>query len=55
VSLAWLTAQPGVVSALASATSPAQLAESLAMVELTLTDAELERLADASAQTAPAS
>ncbi|HEY7630494.1 MAG TPA: aldo/keto reductase [Thermoleophilaceae bacterium] len=55
VALAWLTAQPGVVSALASATSPAQLAESLAMVELTLTDAELERLADASAQTAPAS
>jgi aryl-alcohol dehydrogenase (NADP+) len=55
VALAWLTAQPGVVSALASATSPAQLAESLAMAELTLTDAELERLADASAQTAPAS
>jgi aryl-alcohol dehydrogenase (NADP+) len=55
VSLAWLTAQPGVVSALASATSPAQLAESLVMTEVTLTDAELERLADASAQTAPAS
>ncbi|HEY2600713.1 MAG TPA: aldo/keto reductase [Thermoleophilaceae bacterium] len=55
VSLAWLTAQPGVVSALASARSPEQLAASLPMAGLTLGEAEVERLAEASAQTAPAS
>jgi aryl-alcohol dehydrogenase-like predicted oxidoreductase len=49
VALAWLRVQPTVLCPIASATSPQQLGELVASVELTLTDAELERLSDASA------
>lgn len=49
VALAWLLAQPTVLAPIASATSPAQLAELVACVELQLTPAELERLDAASA------
>ena len=48
VSLAWLRAQPTVAAPIASATSPGQLAELLASVELKLSAAELERLDEAS-------
>jgi aryl-alcohol dehydrogenase-like predicted oxidoreductase len=48
VSLAWLLAQPTVLAPIASATSPAQLAEQLACVELELTAQELDALAAAS-------
>jgi aryl-alcohol dehydrogenase-like predicted oxidoreductase len=44
VSLAWLRSQPTVVAPIASATSPAQLAELVASVELELYPAELARL-----------
>jgi aryl-alcohol dehydrogenase-like predicted oxidoreductase len=49
VSLAWLAAQPTVAAPVASATSPEQLAELLASVELELSAAELARLSQASA------
>jgi aryl-alcohol dehydrogenase-like predicted oxidoreductase len=49
VALAWLAAQPTVLAPIASATSPAQLGELVALAELELTPAELERLSDASA------
>jgi aryl-alcohol dehydrogenase-like predicted oxidoreductase len=49
VSLAWLAAQPTVVSPIASATSPEQLAELLQFVSLQLSDDELRLLSDASA------
>jgi aryl-alcohol dehydrogenase (NADP+) len=44
VSLAWLAAQPGVVSALASARTPEQLADLVPMARLELRRDELERL-----------
>jgi aryl-alcohol dehydrogenase-like predicted oxidoreductase len=44
VALAWLLAQPTVLAPIASATSPQQLAELLACVQLELSAAELERL-----------
>ena len=44
VALAWLRAQPGVTSPIASARSPEQLAELLPMAELELSPAELVRL-----------
>ncbi len=44
VALAWLLAQPSVLAPIASATSPAQLEQQLACVELELTDAELAAL-----------
>ena len=44
VALAWLAAQPAVVSPIASARTPEQLAELLPLAELELTAAELERL-----------
>jgi aryl-alcohol dehydrogenase-like predicted oxidoreductase len=44
VALAWLLAQPTVLAPIASATSPQQLAELLACVQLELTVAEIERL-----------
>jgi aryl-alcohol dehydrogenase-like predicted oxidoreductase len=44
VSLAWLAAQPTVLAPIASATSPAQLAELLPSVGLELSHEELERL-----------
>jgi aryl-alcohol dehydrogenase-like predicted oxidoreductase len=47
VALAWLLAQPTVLAPIASARTPEQLADQLPMTELTLSDAELGRLADA--------
>ena len=47
VSLAWLIAQPTVVAAIASARTVAQLADLLPLAGLTLSAAELERLAEA--------
>jgi aryl-alcohol dehydrogenase (NADP+) len=49
VALAWLLAQPTVIAPIASATSPEQLGELVALAELQLTPAELEGLGDASA------
>jgi aryl-alcohol dehydrogenase-like predicted oxidoreductase len=49
VSLAWLAAQPTVVAPIASARTPAQLAELMAMVDLQLTADELGALDEASA------
>jgi aryl-alcohol dehydrogenase (NADP+) len=49
VALAWLLAQPTVLAPIASATSPEQLAELVACVELQLSPGELERLDVASA------
>jgi aryl-alcohol dehydrogenase-like predicted oxidoreductase len=48
VSLAWLTAQPTVVSPIASATSTAQLAELIVSAELELSPAQLELLSSRS-------
>jgi aryl-alcohol dehydrogenase (NADP+) len=50
VALAWLAAQPGVVSPIASARSREQLAELLPMAGLELGDDELRRLTEASAR-----
>jgi aryl-alcohol dehydrogenase-like predicted oxidoreductase len=47
VALAWLAAQPTVIAPIASATSPEQLGELVALAELQLTPAELQRLSDA--------
>ena len=49
VSLAWLLAQPSVLAPIASATSPAQLAEILPATEIELSSAELDALTAASA------
>lgn len=49
VSLAWLVAQPTVMSAVASGTSAGQVAELLAVGEVELGDDELQRLGEASA------
>jgi aryl-alcohol dehydrogenase-like predicted oxidoreductase len=49
VSLSWLAAQPTVVAPIASARTPAQLAELMAMTDLELTDDELGALDAASA------
>jgi aryl-alcohol dehydrogenase-like predicted oxidoreductase len=49
VALAWLAAQPTVIAPIASATSPEQLGELVALAGLQLTPSELERLGDASA------
>jgi aryl-alcohol dehydrogenase-like predicted oxidoreductase len=54
VALAWLVAQPTVVSALASATSLEQLAEITAALHLKLTPEQLNRLTAASDQPVPA-
>ncbi|MFD9739427.1 aldo/keto reductase [Umezawaea sp. NPDC059074] len=48
VALAWLTAQPNVPSALASARTPEQLADLAPALDLTLSPAEVQRLTDAS-------
>jgi aryl-alcohol dehydrogenase-like predicted oxidoreductase len=48
VSLAWLAARPTVVAPIASARTPAQLAELLAMTDLALSDDELRALDAAS-------
>ena len=50
VALAWLMAQPAVTSAIASATSTAQLDDLLKAMELRLDAAALKQLADASAR-----
>jgi aryl-alcohol dehydrogenase (NADP+) len=47
IALAWLRAQPTVVAPIASARTPAQLAELLPMAELALDDDELARLSAA--------
>lgn len=49
VALAWLMAQPAVTAPIASATSPAQLAELIAATELSLSPAALTQLDRASA------
>lgn len=49
IALAWIMAQPGIVAALASATSVTQLAELTAAMRLTLTPDQLDRLDAASA------
>ena len=49
VAVAWLIAQPGVTSAITSASRPAQLHELLAAVELTLEPEALALLSAASA------
>ncbi len=51
-SLAWLAARPTVVSPIASARTPAQLAELMAMTDLELTADELRALDEAGAPTA---
>jgi len=48
VALAWLREQPTVLAPIASATSPEQLSELMASVGLQLSDAERQRLTDAS-------
>jgi aryl-alcohol dehydrogenase-like predicted oxidoreductase len=49
VALAWLREQPTVLAPIASATSPQQLQELMASAQLTLSDAERQRLDEASA------
>jgi aryl-alcohol dehydrogenase-like predicted oxidoreductase len=53
VSLAWLLARPAVVAPIASARSPAQLADLLPAVTLRLSDDEVARLTAASGGPAP--
>lgn len=48
VALAWVAAQPGIAAPIASARTPAQLAELLRFAEVALTAAELSALATAS-------
>jgi len=54
IALAWTMAQPGIVAALASATSVAQLNELTAALHLTLSPDQLARLDAASADAVPA-
>lgn len=54
ISLAWLMAQPTIVAPIASATSVDQLKELTAAMELKLSDDQLARLDEASAETEPA-
>ena len=54
IALAWTIAQPGIVSALASATSLRQLDEQLAAFQFKLSPAQLARMDEASAETVPA-
>lgn len=54
ISLAWLMAQPTIVAPIASATSVEQLNELTAAMELKLSDDQLARLDEASAETEPA-
>ena len=49
VALAWLAAQPTVTAPIASARTTAQLPALLAVADLTLTDADLAKLNEASA------
>ena len=50
IALAWLMAQPAVTAPIASATSPGQLQELLAATAVSLDDAMLARLDQASAR-----
>lgn len=52
VALAWVMAQPGVTSAIASATSPEQVRDLLAATRLRLDESQLRRLTDAGRTTA---
>lgn len=54
VALAWTSAQPGITATLASATKLEQLEELLASMHLHLTDAQIARLSEASAEAVPA-
>ncbi len=54
VALAWTMAQPGIIAALASATSVEQLRQLTAAMELKLTETQIERLDDASVESEPA-
>ena len=54
VALAWVLAQPGIVGALASATSVEQLSENMAALTFELRRAHIDRLNDASAASAAA-
>jgi aryl-alcohol dehydrogenase (NADP+) len=54
ISLAWLMAQPTIVAPIASATSVEQLEELTAAMELKLSEDQLARLDEASAETEPA-
>ena len=54
IALAWTIARPGIVSALASATSLAQLQEQLAAFDFTLNPEQLALLVEASAEAVPA-
>jgi len=49
VALAWLAAQPTVIAPIASASKVSQVADLLASAQVELTDAQLERLSEASA------
>ena len=54
VALAWTNAQPGITATLASATKLEQLDELIASMHLKLTDAQIARLSEASAEALPA-
>jgi len=54
VALAWTNAQPGITATLASATKLEQLDELIASMNLVLTDDQITRLSDASAEAVPA-
>ena len=54
IALAWTIAQPGIVGALASATTVEQLGELTAAMQLKLSPDQIARLAEASAQAATA-
>ena len=54
ISLAWLMAQPTIVAPIASATSVAQLKQLTAAMELKLSEDQIRRLDEASAQLEPA-
>ena len=49
IALAWLIAQPGVTAPIASATSVAQVEDLLGAIDVTLTDAQIDRLTNAAA------
>ncbi len=54
IALAWTNAQPGITATLASATKPEQLDELIQSMNLKLTDDQIARLTQASAEAIPA-
>ena len=54
IALAWTNAQPGITATLASATRLAQLQELIGSMHLKLTDDQIARLDEASAEAVPA-